>query len=226
MVDKITIKAQYVGRRGFSLIELMVVVTIIALVAAVMVTVANHVQLNAKTKNTKITITLLNNALEEYRAFKDTGKVTDDVWPESMLLSEIAGNNFADALEDALEIFIDHPLPSLPDFEFRRGSHDAAGLDADGMIALNNIEFLCYCLSDVPKCQEILDSIPDRAKSNMDKDSIVAYGQEKTLIEVLDAWENPILYEHTKGSGNAPVLTSAGEDGEFGNADDIISSEF
>jgi prepilin-type N-terminal cleavage/methylation domain-containing protein len=225
MVDKITREIRCAGRRGFSLLELLVVITVITLLAAAMITVANHVQLNAKIKNTKVTIALLNNALEEYRAFKDTGS-GKDVWPESMLLSDITGNNFADALENALGIFIGHTLPSLPDFEFRRGSHDATGWDNTSMLALNNVEFLCYFLSDVPKCQEILDSIADQAKSNADKDSMVAYGQEKTLIEVLDAWERPIQYEYTANLGNVPVLTSAGEDEEFGNADDIISSEF
>ena len=207
MVDKIS-KIACVGRRGFSLIELMVVITIIALVAAGMIGVANHVQLNAKTRNTKMTITLLNNALEEYKAFKDTGK-GEDVWPDTSLMAPTT-----DGLEGALKFFCNNPS----DFLFvGKPGHDPM---------LNNIEFLCYCLSDVPKCQEILDSIPDRAKSNSDRDSIVAYGQEKTLIEVLDAWEHPIQYEHAAGSGNVPVLTSAGEDEEFDSADDIISSEF
>jgi prepilin-type N-terminal cleavage/methylation domain-containing protein len=226
MVDKIMSKIQYRGRRGFSLLELLVVITVITLLAAAMVTVGNHVQLNAKIKNTKMTITLLNNALEEYKAFKDTGS-GDDVWPVS-IDAFTPGSSFADKLEYRLAGFLNQlPLPLLPpDFEFKGGDHDAMGWDTDSMYALDNIEFVYYCLDDVPKCHEILNRSADQAKSNNDKDSMVAYGQEKTLIEVNDAWGHPILYEHVFGSGNVPVLTSAGEDGVFGNADDIISSEF
>jgi prepilin-type N-terminal cleavage/methylation domain-containing protein len=225
MVDKITSKIPRAGRRGFSLLELLVVITVITLLVAGMVTVANHVQLNAKIKNTKITITLLNNALEEYKAFKDTGSGVD-VWPVS-IDAFTPGSSFADKLEYRLAGFLNLSLPFVPpDFEFKGGSHNAMGWDDESMFALSNIEFVYYCLDDVPKCHEILERIADQAKSNVDNDSMVAYRQEKTLIEVNDAWGHPILYEHVFDSGNVPVLTSAGEDEEFGTADDIISSEF
>ena len=52
----------------------------------------------------------------------------------------------------------------------------------------------------------------------------VGQQQWKGLIEVNDAWGHPISYQ-TQGAGNFPLLRSAGPDGIFGNADDILSSE-
>ena len=51
-----------------------------------------------------------------------------------------------------------------------------------------------------------------------------ANSQEKALIEINDAWDNPIDYGNP-GNGNFPTPRSAGPDGVFQTADDILSTE-
>lgn len=101
---------------------------------------------------------------------------------------------------------------------------DDAGSD-DIWMAQSNIELLYFELEDVPDCRKILNRIPADVMANADNDSVrLAGGEERPLIEVNDAWGHPISYQ-TQGAGNFPLLRSAGKDGIFENADDILSSE-
>lgn len=91
-----------------------------------------------------------------------------------------------------------------------------APVDFDGIVALY------YTLETVPSCREILNSIPEN--------NIFLYnGVDKVLV---DAWLNEninqlnwLRYEYIQGTGNYPVIRSAGPDLLYGTGDDILSTE-
>ena len=223
MVDKNTSKTA-IRSRGFSLIELLVVITIITIITAGMVAVASHVQLNAKIKNTKITITILSNAHDEYKAFR--GSSSTDVFPLEIRTGA--------ALAAYLDKYFNVNDPSFYYYEAGHGNmiwdnvSDLSISEKDQLvIALSSIEFVYFCLDEVPACRDILKRLPEKTIANDDEDFVIIRGQKKMVKEVNDAWGHPIKYEYAGSvGGNFPVLLSAGPDGIFDTADDIISSEF
>ena len=74
----------------------------------------------------------------------------------------------------------------------------------------------------------MLNRLGSDVTSNADNDWVVetAHGApiQRPLMEVNDAWGHPLRYQW-QGEGNFPLISSAGEDGVFDTADDIISSE-
>jgi prepilin-type N-terminal cleavage/methylation domain-containing protein len=215
--------------RGFTLIELLVVIGIIMILIAGMIKVAQSVQVKAKIKNTKSTISLLCAAMEEYRDVKNTGG--NFSFP----------NGDPAVLMDALQAYLGvlwtagdltgHLLPSpkWKDWEYllEKGKGD------ERLLARASIECLYCCLYDVPECQVMLNRLGSDVTSNDDNDWIgeqvipnpsAPIRQKKPLIEVNDAWGHPLRYQWQR-EGNFPLISSAGEDGVFDTADDIISSE-
>ncbi len=66
-----------------------------------------------------------------------------------------------------------------------------------------------------PQARAVINAISDEYKS----------GSSPNII-INDVWDMPLLYEYESGSGNFPVIISAGPDKKFGTPDDIISSQF
>ncbi|MHC4171266.1 MAG: type II secretion system protein, partial [Planctomycetota bacterium] len=56
---------------GFTLIEMLVVVALVAILASMVIGVASHLDAKAKENSVEGTLLLLDGALEEYREFKD-----------------------------------------------------------------------------------------------------------------------------------------------------------
>ena len=72
MMKKVKIPITFSLRRGFTLIEILVVVAILGILLGGMVSVGSHVRTNAQIKNTKSVIRALVAALEEYRNYRGT----------------------------------------------------------------------------------------------------------------------------------------------------------
>ena len=95
--------------------------------------------------------------------------------------------------------------------------------------ALASIEVLQLYLDDVPDSREVLNKISGSMKANAHGHVVDPVGDNdpddfKELVEISDAWKLPLRYE-TRGGGNFPLISSAGPDGQFDTADDILSSE-
>jgi prepilin-type N-terminal cleavage/methylation domain-containing protein len=226
---------------GFTLIEILVVITIILLLTTGMVKVAQTVRTNTQIKVTKGTISLLVSALGEYKNFHDRGSgfefpIEPDVW--DFFTNCPVGDTINVGLIDMLSRY-------LPVNNRDGGNHDTYAwkdmdlLNADQQdgrrLALATIEFLYCVMEDVPGCKAILEKLPVDVAVNDDNDSIVIRGQAKLLLEVNDAWGHPLWYTvrgvrnldaELPQPGNFPTIASAGPDGLFNTADDIVSTEF
>jgi len=217
-------------RRAFTLVEVLVVMAIIAIIIAATVAVGGYVRTNAQIKNTQSTIKLLELTLQEYKNYKQSGFP-----PQSNAMS--SGD---------LQFEFQHKdignIPSAIVFDpdglhnvFNWQDYDAYLPDErdDMKKARASIEFLYYFLDEVPACRKMLSRLSEKSVTNDDQDLVtVTVGTPpntntltKPLLEVNDAWQHPIRYQK-QGADNFPTLTSAGPDGVFDTADDMISDEF
>ena len=222
---------------AFSLVELLVVMAIIAIVATALVTVSNTVRTRAQVRTTQATIQLLDSALTAYQQDRDTGRGNFEFPTEPFLEAELDDANPEDA--HLIDYFY-ACWPYLGTADFALGAHMTFTWDDEDDLPLPpaeindeknqriaaraSIEFLYWMLNDIKASRVILEKLPANTTANEDDDSVTVDIREVTLVEVNDAWGRPIRYR-TQGTGNFPLLTSAGPDGIFDNADDIVSSE-
>jgi prepilin-type N-terminal cleavage/methylation domain-containing protein len=205
---------------GFTLIEILVVVAIIVLLATGMVKVAQTARTRAQERVTKGTISMLVSALAEYKNFHDRGSGFE--FPEEPVVWNDK-NEWLNLLSYGLRVDVANLFIDLGDHGQFTWEDD---VDLDEMrLALATIEFLYCVMEDVPGCKAILEKLPVDVAVNDDNDSVTIRGQAKSLLEVNDAWGHPLWYEY-RGPGNFPAITSAGPDGLFNTADDIVSTEF
>jgi prepilin-type N-terminal cleavage/methylation domain-containing protein len=88
------------NKYGFTLIEMLVVVALIAILASMVIGVASHLDAKAKQNGIKGALLLLDGALEEYREFKDK-------FPEQL------EQNYANAAAHSEYLY--YELNSVPD---------------------------------------------------------------------------------------------------------------
>ena len=207
------------GRRGFTLVEVLVVMAIIAIIIAATVAVGGYVRTNAQIKNTQSTIKLLESALQEYQNYKQQGfpDTPGDYDYSILTLKSILGGTVND--------------PAVLHEKFTWQDIDAYSPDDQKVMryARSTIECLYYFLDEVPACRKMLSRLSEKSVTNDDQDSVTVVIAPNTLtkplLEVNDAWQHPIRYQK-QGAGNFPTLTSAGPDGVFDTADDMISDDF
>lgn len=224
---------------GFSLIEILVVVGIVMLLLGGMVKVAQVVRTNAITKNTETTIRILTTALETYREKTDKRDGNFKFFTDP--IQQMGGGNPYD-LDSMKKCFYPPPSTIPNGFSIEGpGSVDPHKMDTvgrpwgdfeglsdtdkqDRVTALASIEFLYNALYVQPDCQALLNKISGSMTANADNDFATFPGGPAPLIEVIDGWGHPLWYKFM-GQGNFPQISSAGQDGLFNTADDIISSE-
>jgi len=215
--------------RGFTLVEIMVAIVIIAIVLGIAIMVGQEVRTNAELKNTKGTIEVLVTALREYERLQGANTVA---WPPEPYYfadptcPEHTGVDNPSHLDNFGACWTKRgyvPNPTL-------GDHGTPSLKWKDIVypetflaARASIEVLYWYLSQEPDCEAILSRLADEMVTNEDNDAVTVGGETTALLEVNDAWGRPIRYR-TRGEGNFPVLTSAGVDGVFDNADDIVSN--
>ncbi|MCP4708311.1 MAG: prepilin-type N-terminal cleavage/methylation domain-containing protein [Planctomycetes bacterium] len=115
---------------------------------------------------------------------------------------------------------IDLPQGDLPPQMFAPPLTDPPPIGAN--VNFYGIVRLYIALNTVPSCEEIISQIPE---NNMFR----YFDVDHVLV---DAWRNEniqqlnwLRYEYVQGSGNFPVIRSAGPDLLYGTADDILSTE-
>jgi len=233
---------------GFTLIETVVVVAIIAVLVSIVFGVATRVQEQGKIRLCKDTLAIIDTALEQFRDFgyeynhndyKDKGLA----FPLDCNNLSITNPNPYLNLQDVLLHAIYPPIPLV--LVSISGAYDSkfAGSAA-----------LYLILSHIPDCRATLEKIDKSLLTNNGTDghpmdvSIINQSTGAVIAKypftvIVDPWKTPIQYDYYPDFANYagvwtnyldyrnsakrtfPVITSAGPDKKFGTKDDITNRQ-
>ncbi len=228
----------YEHKTGFTLVEMIIVVAIIAILTTMVIGIAARIDHRGKERLMKETFELLDAALEEFADYGYDYEVPTTYSDKKRdfylgLDFPIDCNGFRkEELEEALGDVLDVSVSDIA------GDHED---DYSGS------EALYFFLSRVPSCRATLDKIyrPDRGgivralitnkDARGDDLQITVDGRVYPLLRLVDPWGRTLRYDYyderpstspsdrKKSRRSFPLITSAGPDGIFGNTDDITN---
>ncbi|MFA5239599.1 MAG: prepilin-type N-terminal cleavage/methylation domain-containing protein [Phycisphaerae bacterium] len=217
---------------GVTLIEILVVVVIIAILAAMVIGIASRIEIQGKDRVIKNTLELLDAALGE---FGDYGYNFKGSYSQLKFPPDCNGfleTNLEAAFQDALG------ATSTP---IDGGTHDDPNYSGS--------EVMYFFLDRVPESKKILDKIGEslitqKGSNGSDMEITVNPGaadeKKYPLLRVIDPWGKTLRYSYYRNTQaettpssepeqdsprTFPVIISAGPDGVFGTDDDIKSRE-
>jgi len=215
----------YKEKHGFTLVELLIVITVIAILSSLVITTAARIQSKAKEQLTENTIAILTAALEQFRdaGYRYDNSVVDySEFDFPLDCNDPVKHPFDETLKNALGATTVLIGPA--------GGHKVEDSECEAMY---------FFLSRVPECREILDKI-DRSLitsegANKQAMSIVIdfSGNSRTypLLRVIDPWGKTLRYNYYKDKinpkdrKNFPLVASAGPDKQFETSDDISNKK-
>jgi prepilin-type N-terminal cleavage/methylation domain-containing protein len=212
-------------KTGVTLMEILIVVAIIALLAAMVISLAARIDHQGKERLTENTFALLDAALGEFRdyGYSYKGQYSDFDFP--LDCNGFSKDDFERTLEEALGLDDGDVVISV-------GAHDPN---------YSGSEALYFLLSKVPESRKTLDKIDKSlitSKGSNEQDmKITVDGKDYLLLRFIDPWGKTLRYDYyeeqppplsdledmLESVRNFPVISSAGPDGIFGNDDDITS---
>jgi len=200
-------------KTGFTLVEMVVVIAIVAVLATMVVGIAAHIDSKKDQKRARRTIVLLSTALGQ---FHDYGFNYDKDSDYAAFGFPLDCNDFvAGWVEDALEAAL--------------GAENVLISDPNASYSGNEVMYLL--LSMVPASRETLGKIDRKLIASRDA-TITIDGRVYPLLRVIDPWGETLLYDYYEESipppdsdeaRTFPVITSAGPDRLFGTDDDITN---
>jgi len=230
-------------KSGFTLIEMLLVVAIIAILVSMVVGITKRIDDQSKERLCRSTIALLGNALEQFRDFGYEYKSNDYdglTFPLDCSNLSITNLNPYLNLEIVLRNAIYPPPPPILSVNIT-GAYDSK---------FSGSAALYFILSQVPDCRATLDKIDkslltnngtdgnpmDISINNLSSGAVIA---KYPFIVIVDPWKKPLRYDYypdfadyvgtwtnyldyrNSAKRAFPVITSAGPDGQFDTADDI-----
>ncbi|MGD0597212.1 MAG: type II secretion system protein [Sedimentisphaerales bacterium] len=233
-------------KSGFTLIEMLVVVAIIAILVSMVVGVAKRIDDQSKERLCRNTIALVGNALEQFRDFGYEYKSNDYdglVFPLDCTNLSPTNPNPNLNLGIVLRYAIYPPSPIT--FVNIDGAYDPSFSGSAAMY---------FILSQVPDCRATLDKIDKSLLTNNSNDrppvpiSITVTSGAIVITSlpftrIIDPWGTPLRYDYypdfadyvgtwtnyldyrNSAKKTFPVITSAGPDKQFDTADDISNAK-
>jgi prepilin-type N-terminal cleavage/methylation domain-containing protein len=193
-------------KNGFTLVEIVVVITIVALLVSMVAGLGKHVKDQANVKLTKSTIEILVTAVELY--YQDN----NDTMPFETVMAvdvDFVKSDFESLLGGAIDTTI------------TTNDHSDALYDDDW-----SSEAMYYYLSKSLNSRRIINTINNTLATSMDSANVPlevnVAGNNIVMFRVTDAWGNALRYRYT-ADDTFCVITSAGIDKLYGTADDITN---
>jgi len=211
--------------KAFTLIEMLVVVSIIAVLVTIVISIATRLDTQGKISSTQGTFALVNTALSE---FQDYGYCYENPFDVDFKFPLDCNGFSSSDLETALAQGCD-----ISNVTITSGTHEPN---------YSECEALYFFLNRLPACEKIMSQIDIAFLTNLDRNGvrliihINGSTDDYPLFRFTDAWHNTLRYDYYDAENIStvtprmretiktfPVLTSAGPDGDFDTADDIKS---
>jgi prepilin-type N-terminal cleavage/methylation domain-containing protein len=242
-------------KSGFTLIEMLAVVAIIAVLVSMIVSVTKRVDDQRKERLCRSTIVIIGNALEQFRDF---GYEYKDSYYAGLIFpldcngyGIVTGTSPYPNIPDTLHNALYAPLLTAPPTV---SIDDGAG-GAQHNTSYSGSEALYFILSQVPDCRTTLEKIDKSLLTNKginnDANIIIIIQSSPTMsmtypfTRIIDPWGKTLRYDYypeyrdyilAYPTGNYllyrdsakrtfPVITSAGPDKQFDTADDISNAK-
>ena len=210
-------------KTGFTLVEMVVVIAIVAVLATMVVGIAAHIDSKKDQKRARRTIVLLSTALGQFHDYDFNYKDSDyTAFGFPLDCNGFDEIQIAGALEAAL---------GVGDVAIS-GAHDPN---------YSSNEVMYLLLSMVPASRKTLDKIDRKLITNLGFDRqpmeiTIGSGEDAkrhSLLRVIDPWGTTLWYDYYNEQGSLteqikskrsfPLVTSAGPDKKFGTDDDITN---
>jgi len=212
-------------KTGFTLVEMLIVIGIIAVLASMVIGIASRIGTQAKEQLAENTFELINAALGQFHDYGYNYKDSDyDGFDFPLDCNGFSESDLKDELEKALDVTV----------VIGGGVHDAN---------YSGSEALYFFLSRVPECRQTLEKIDgslmtDKGSDKQPINITIYFGGEARvyqLLRLVDPWGRTLRYSYYENDHedsdepdigerrNFPLITSAGPDGVFGTRDDITN---
>jgi len=179
------------NRRAFTLIELLIVITIIGLLVGISFSVGGEVIDGGKRTATEQTLRVLDTALSAYKSAKD------DLPPVQCVYVAPTGG--------PREVW---PMSDLRDMASTAGQRGGQPIVPGGNQMINSVGFFLYEALKVPQAKAAIDQLPTKFVSTFDIDG--EGDNQPELVTVFDAWNNPIRFVHPALDGIMPGESETG----------------
>ncbi len=171
-------------RRAFTLIELLIVITIIGVLVGISFAVGSQVMDGGKRTATEQTLRVLDTALAAYKSAKD------DLPPIQCVY--VPPDNAG-----PIKVWT---MSDVRDMTTTPGARGGSPIAPAGQQMVNSVGFFIYEASKVAGAKAALDQLPTKFVSTFDADGD-GPGSQPELITVFDAWNNPIRFVHPAMDG-------------------------
>ena len=226
------------NKRGLTLVEILVAVSIIVLLGAMVIGTAIRVEAHSKEQLMENTFALINAALAEFKDYDY--KYYPSAWKSASERDFYLGLDFPIDCNDLPALNMVTELVCAVFGEIPAPDDIVIDPTIVYLDEYSGCQAMFFILRRIPKCMEILGKIDDSLITNLDSNAgDMRFGLNSEyypLDRVIDPWGRTLQYDYydekendfsdrKKTKRTFPVIISAGPDGEFGTSDDMKSRE-
>jgi len=226
---------------AFTLVELIVVIAVLGILAAILLPVAGRIIDSNRASQTRQTMGVLAAAIDRFVLERplaaDPGDSKRGVDPPSQRYGPYPPDGYSPAV---LQHYIAGAHPSEPVVRVGTSGQPTSETPVDDFRSIEGLYLYLSRLSS--RAKEVLERLPDGVLTNQDRcpsgpcpDALqLVTGERIPLVEVADGWGRPLRYSVWEeapqgapaGSGRFRYrLTSAGPDGDFDRDEDNVTFE-